>query len=1261
MTIINNAPDLLMRFTTTLLAVLSCTCIVAAQSADDGWKSLVTNDFTDARTAFLLETRSNPRNARTWFGKSMEEEFRNDNDAAWLSMVEALRSVDTLHPYLYAVVSSEPFRSATSRRHPDVEKLLRAAIDKPDATGVMWATAVQRLGSYEATRQNISAAQTWYDRLGAITTWRIVGPFDNISNSGHDRRFGPEESDEPTAVYSSAEGGELRWSTPPNQRRDAWIDMTYFTPRIEGQYYAVVYVKSPSQQRVQLRLGTSGSFKLFLNDTVVREDRTELNNDIDTYITECTLAQGWNKVMVKLGASRIDDSNFLLRLTSSDGMPVRGLEYSTLPQSFVAVAPAPRQIAHPYTTFFQQRVAQQPDEVLNYLLLADVFLHNDQADSALAVMRAVRPIASDCILAHIRSMIAYARTDQKSARESILEHIIALKPRSAFATSQRFTRAIEQQKLEDADRELTEYRWYDTTSKVYYDHRIALALARKEYDDVTSLVSQARVQFPEIPLYALIASNIAESTTNPAERPIDILEQHLSYNTTFEGLNALVALHLKQSNIPQVLACYDRQLQRIPVGCGIHSKIADMYMSRNEWSRALASIDNALVLSPMIPSFWMKRGVIYQNMSVADSAIASYRRCLAIDPASFEAREAIRRLQGKPHPFTYMPSVNVDSLIRIAPSARDYPGESIVTVYEGSNDVVYDGSRGEYMYESLSRVLTPDGIDDATSIPIPSEVTVEKAVVRKPNGREIPADQGPGQLVFTGLEPGDFVYYRIRSQVVTRGRLGRHYSRKFALSFSSSPAKHIRFALLTPPDMPFSWVGHGLETEMKASRNSYGDLYVWESRNEPRISLEDDMPEIEDVQKQLDISTLSSWEEIISWYDDVSRSATESTYELRAVVDSLLPRSYEFTRNKIIEAVYTYITREIRYSYVPFRQSGYIPQHSRTVLNTRIGDCKDVAMLCIAMLKERGIPAYPVLVNTETSLFARRPMPGIVFDHVIVMIPGDPMPLFLDLTADGVPIGNVPYADRNAFALVIRRGLREPMFLTKMYFRPNVLEMETTITVDADNNARITQLTRETGSSTAAYRRAWRNTSSEKISQSITEMLSEVFPNVMLDSYEHADLTTLDSTFWYKATFTVPNFLAEAGDFLIARVPWEQPFTPLSALSYPSRQHPMSFTSGYDSTSEVVTMNIPAGYVVSERDGNAQVDCQQFTYNRTSTAAKDALILRRSSAQKFEVVDVDAYAEFKSNYNRAVKEDRRSILFMPRGTKVTVPAKRKQK
>lgn len=1248
-----------MRFITTLIIVVSCTLRLAAQSPDEGWRALADNNDSIARTVFARATAVDPTNALAWFGASIEASLRNDDSAGWQSLVTALRHVDSLHPYLYSVVSSDLFGTATVRRQPEVTELLTKVIDSPDPHGVMWATALHRLGHAAAARENIETARDWYNRLGAIRTWRIAGPFDNVSGSGHDQFFQPEESDDPTAVFMSADGGELRWITPPEQRLDGWIDMTYFTPRVEGQYYAVVYVKSDVQQRVQFRLGTSGSFKLFLNDSVIRESRNELNNDVDTYITECTLSAGWNKVLVKVGASRIDACNFLLRITSANGMPISGLTYATAPQPYTASASGARPIPHPFASFFRTRITEQPAVLLNYLLLADVYLHNDQADSALAVIRASRSIAPDCILAHTRSMIAYARTDQKSAAESTREHIMSLNPRSVFAASQRFSRALEQEKLDDAERALTEYRMYDSTSKLFYDHSISLALARKEYDTVSLLVTRARMMFPDNSTYAVIAANIAENTRSTKQRPIEILEAHLSHNASFEGLSALGALYLKESNVPKTLECYERKLQLLPVGCGIYSQIADLHITRKDWKSALVSIDNALRVSPMIPMYWKTRGLVFQNMGAVDSAIASYKRCLSIDPASFESRDAIRRLQGKPHPFTYMPQVNIDSLIRNAPSARDYPGESLVTVYEGENDVVYDGSRIEYEFEMLLRVLTPDGIDDATSLPVSSDVTIEKAFVRKPNGREIPADRGPDELVFTGLEPGDFVYCKMRSTSWTRGRLGRYYSRRFALSFANAPVQHVRFALLTPTDLPFSWVAHGLDSEMKSSRTAGGDLYVWETRNESRITIEDDMPDVEDVQKVLEISTMTSWEQLITWYDDVSRSATESTFELRSVVDSILPPTRTYTRDEIIAAVYSYITREIRYSYVSFRQSGYVPQHSRTVLNTRIGDCKDVAMLCIAMLRERGIPAYPVLVNTETSLFARRPMPSIVFDHVIVMIPNDPIPLFLDLTADGMPIGSVPYADRNAFALVIRRGLREPMFLTREYFRPNVMNIETSIAIDADNNARIVQTTRETGSTTLPYRRAWRNTSREKIAQSITEMLSEHFPNVTLDSFDHADLGSIDSTFWYTATFTVPNFLAEAGDFLIARVPWERPFTPMSSLSYPTREHPMRFASVYDSTSETITMNIPSGYVVSERDGNVQLTSPQFTYERATKVANDALTLRRATTRGAQVVHVESYAEFKDRYNRAVKEDRRSMLFMPRGTKVSVPKSRK--
>ena len=194
-------------------------------------------------------------------------------------------SPDDPHPYLYASVLSRRFQEALYLPGSGLEAILVDVTEHPDPSGILQAMAFEMLGAIEERRGNIEAANAWYDRIGAITTWRVIGPFNNISASGHDRRFPPEREDDPDAVYEGLNGGETFWFTPQRFRHDRWIDFARLFPTVRGVFYALTYVHSPTQQRVQLRLGTSGAFKLFLNDKVVSETIDENNNDLDTYLT----------------------------------------------------------------------------------------------------------------------------------------------------------------------------------------------------------------------------------------------------------------------------------------------------------------------------------------------------------------------------------------------------------------------------------------------------------------------------------------------------------------------------------------------------------------------------------------------------------------------------------------------------------------------------------------------------------------------------------------------------------------------------------------------------------------------------------------------------------------------------------------------------------------------------------------------------------------------------------------------------------------
>ena len=76
----------------------------------------------------------------------------------------------------------------------------------------------------------------------------------------------------------------------------------------------------------------------------------------------------------------------------------------------------------------------------------------------------------------------------------------------------------------------------------------------------------------------------------------------------------------------------------------------------------------------------------------------------------------------------------------------------------------------------------------------------------------------------------------------------------------------------------------------------------------------------------------------------------------------------------------------MRYVYIGLNGGNLKPASADETWKRRYGDCKGKTVLLLAMLKEMGIEAAPVLVNTagiDDGLGERLPNPGL-FDHVVV-------------------------------------------------------------------------------------------------------------------------------------------------------------------------------------------------------------------------------------------------------------------------------------
>ncbi|MCO6465588.1 MAG: hypothetical protein J5I53_03140 [Bradyrhizobiaceae bacterium] len=1253
-------------FTGLAISALCCLAAVpchASDATDRGWKALLENNDAEAIAAFTEATQENSKDARAYLGLSYAYDLRVDDVNSWAAFAKALDAVDDPYPLIYAAQFTRKFSSNIDNPESGVLNLLNNIVDEPDATGVLQAMAYEMLAGIEQRAGRVSNARELYAKNGAIEHWRMIGPFHNISGCGHDFAYPPELTDDPKAVYEGSDGQKVWWFAPEHGRIDGWIDFARHFPTVSGVYYAQVYVYAESSQRCQLRLGTSGAYKLFLNNQLVSESVNEHNNDLDTYITNVTLANGWNRLLVKCDNSKLDRCNFLLRITDSSGKPLK-LNTSINPQDFTKQDAQPEGVTNPFLAYFTDQLAKHPDHLENAFLLVEAHLRNDEVDSAEVVIKRVLKQSPNSIAAMMLALEAYQRTSRSDDVISTIEQITSLRPNLPLSLTYAYLRAISTEQLDSASQILEKIKTILPGTMDYYDAAISLAQSKSEMGKVVELQAEAFKTHPASISYATAAARMAARSERGYDAALEVVATHLQHNYSESGLLLKASLLEDGKRFEEWEKTYSQLFELSPAGPGYYSRKAESYASRKRWTDALTSIELAFKDAPTVTWMLYRAGVFKRTLKDTAGAIDYFQRALDCEPANFDAREALRELKGKPTPFSFMAQNNVDSLIRNAPGSSDYPEEDAVVLLNDVKRVVYDGSRCEMQYEYLVRVLTTQGIDRYKELYLPgggsSSLIVEKAVVYKANGREIPADRDGGYAVFKSIEPGDFVYMRTRVQSSVRGALSGHFTDEFWVD-DYVPVKLARYSLLMADNKNFTWTFLNGEANYTTTPTPQGELHVWSVVDAAPIEHEEDMPGYEIVARGLRLSSIPRWSEIVNWYYDIARTKTRTSLDVREKMDELFPPGSETTDSAIIAGVYKYITTDIRYSNVPFRQSGIVPQDARDVLVTRIGDCKDVATLCISMLAERNINAYHVLVSTNTSPLSRDPLPSVAFDHAIVMVELPGKNLFLDLTADNVPVGSVPFADQGAFALLIRRGESAPFRLSKEFFTPNNIIVNAEITLRSDLSASITQHYVHTGARTQFYRGAWKGAKKSDLERWLKEGLSSDFPDITLVDYSISNLDSLLPTVEYTLTYEVPNFTMEASDLLIVRLPWYAPFEPAPALSYAKREYPCEFVNYIDTITETLSINLPEGYQPHGAVDQSTFNNPVSNVTHTMKTRGNRMTFTRTATYRSSVVSTTDYESYKSYYNNVARSDRQSLLLVPIGTVIKPPSKSTRK
>jgi hypothetical protein len=134
------------------------------------------------------------------------------------------------------------------------------------------------------------------------------------------------------------------------------------------------------------------------------------------------------------------------------------------------------------------------------------------------------------------------------------------------------------------------------------------------------------------------------------------------------------------------------------------------------------------------------------------------------------------------------------------------------------------------------------------------------------------------------------------------------------------------------------------------------------------------------------------------------------------------------------------VAQDIRYVSIDLGIGGYQPRMPADVVATGYGDCKDKATLFIAAVRALGYRANPVLLNSGGRVDPALPSLS-QFNHAVAVIERPQGRVYVDLTADLVPYGELPASDQGQFGLIVYAdGTVEPVTLPETAPRENLSE-----------------------------------------------------------------------------------------------------------------------------------------------------------------------------------------------------------------------------
>lgn len=460
----------------------------------------------------------------------------------------------------------------------------------------------------------------------------------------------------------------------------------------------------------------------------------------------------------------------------------------------------------------------------------------------------------------------------------------------------------------------------------------------------------------------------------------------------------------------------------------------------------------------------------------------------------------------------------------------------------------------------------------------------------------------------------------------------------------SIPAKEINFTITWPKKLKIQYKAFNLDYRPKITENGSTITYSWHLENIYKSAESENYlpaPTPENVTSTAEFSSIQNWSNISNWYYLLIQKNLKINRQIEEAAKKVL-KDKTTTKDKI-RAILEYIQDNFRYVSMSFGDNSLVPHPTDSVFQNKYGDCKDLSLLCVAMLKVAGIESNVALFKDEFSITDPKhdlPIPAL-FNHVLVVVKDEKgKSLYVDPLLKGYDIGEYPLYYQNAYTFIITaddgKFERLPIFAEERTYTKK--EINTVINSDGSALSEITSFwPLDASIDTREQLKSFDNTQKEDFYQRLNAMLADG-GEVLERRWENFD-NRYGRLKTYIKVKQRDAYLVSDGMIIIDVSGYQREIE----FTKEKRENPIFFP-GDTCDETVTTYQIPKGFKILSIPNNIQKDIGFFSVKREYKRDKDRIIIREAAKHKRIEIPKEQYPRVKEFFDKLPSQTQQRIV-----------------